>query len=126
VPTVFVLDDSAINARSLSARLRAIGYHVLSMSDEWEAVTILREVRADLLVIDARCAAAGGAGLIREVRRDPAYRGMPVLVVGSDGLADAARLADAVQPGEILHTAPYEIVLDWVRSYLDPLSVPYH
>jgi hypothetical protein len=47
-------------------------------------------------------------------------------VVGSDGLADAARLADAVQPGEILHTAPYEIVLDRVRSYLDPLSVPYH
>ena len=128
MPTIFVLDDSGINPSSLSARLRRAGYHVLSMSDEREALDALHCMRADMLIIDCPCVPAGGAALLTAIRDLESYSDMPVLLVGL-GAADGQRLGgdgDSAAAGVLPRNVPRDVLLDRVRSYVDPLQVPFN
>ena len=72
---------------ALSEPLRREGYHVLSVPSQAEAIDLMHEVRTDLLVIDARHAAANYAPLFRELCNQPAYADLPILIVGA-GVAE--------------------------------------
>jgi DNA-binding response OmpR family regulator len=87
VASALVLEHAVPGSVALSEPLRREGYNVLSVPSQAEAIDLMHELRADLLVIDARHAAANYAPLFRELCNQPAYAGLPILIVGA-GVAE--------------------------------------
>ena len=76
--------------------LSELGYQVTVARDGREALELLEERGADLLLTDLDMPVMNGAELVRKVRGHEAWRRLPVLVLSTrEGDADRARALDA-------------------------------
>lgn len=83
VPTILVVDDS-ITTRTLERSiLEANGYKVRLSVDGLDALEQLRSEPADLVVSDIEMPRLDGFGLLHEIKRDHALKGIPVVLVTS-------------------------------------------
>ena len=82
--TVLIVDDSVSIRQVVSFTLRQAGFTVLDASDGQEALTKLSGQRVDLIVTDLNMPVMDGITLIRNVRSQPAMRGVPVLMLTTE------------------------------------------
>ncbi|GAB1578966.1 response regulator [Bordetella petrii] len=89
-----VVDDSATMRMIVQAALGAAGWRVLTAADGRQALELARGERIDLLVSDWNMPVMDGLALIQELRGEPGYQELPVLVLTTEQAAqskDAAR-----------------------------------
>ena len=83
--TVFLVDDSATILLSISGILTKAGFAVEKAASAEEALKKFgTAVRADLLITDLNMPGMNGIELIREVRKLPAYKFMPILFLTTE------------------------------------------
>jgi CheY-like chemotaxis protein len=78
---ILVGDDNEQMRRLIVELLEADGYEVSEASDTGEVLEQVSQARPDLLVLDVQMPGGGGIAALREIRRDPANKGMPVLLL---------------------------------------------
>jgi CheY-like chemotaxis protein len=91
---VLIADDSDMFAGALGASLRREGFQVYLARDGFEALSVLRFVQVDILLLDLAMEPMSGIELLRAARCDPRYAATPAIVLtGSDSpqLAEKAR-----------------------------------
>ena len=102
---VLVVDDSKMNRMVLEAQLKRLGSpDVAAAPDGREALAVLRAPGAapfDLVLTDVWMPDLGGEGLLREIRADPALRGLRVVAVTAD-VEFRAKVAEAGFDGMLL------------------------
>ena len=81
--TVLVVDDSDLLRNILREELEAEGYRVHQASDPVAALTTARDVRPDVILLEARLGQADGIEVCRALKADPATGHIPVLLVTS-------------------------------------------
>lgn len=84
---ILVIDDMPMFTRVMRAHLEAIhpGTEVIESSSANEALGILRSGRAfDLVITDYNMPGMTGEDLIREMRSDAAFTGIPVIVMSTE------------------------------------------
>ncbi len=79
---VVVADDNA-DMREYISRLLGAHWDVAAAANGLEALALLRERKADLLITDVMMPGLDGFGLLREVRADPRLRDLPVLMLSA-------------------------------------------
>jgi CheY-like chemotaxis protein/HPt (histidine-containing phosphotransfer) domain-containing protein len=100
---VLVVDD-AITVRAIQRSiLERAGYDVRTAGDGVEALELLSQKRSDLVVVDIEMPRMDGYSLIEEIRAEPSYQGIPIIVLTSrSGQQDLRRSlgagADAYVP----------------------------
>lgn len=83
--TVFLVDDSATILLSISGILSKAGYAVEKASSGEEALRKFGSgMKADLLLTDLNMPGMNGIELIREVRKLPAHKFMPILFLTTE------------------------------------------
>ena len=83
--TVFLVDDSATILLSISNILTKAGYATEKASSAEEALKKFNAgIKADLLITDLNMPGKNGIELIREVRKLPAYKFMPILFLTTE------------------------------------------
>ena len=82
-PQVLIADDSPTERRLFQRALAGLGVEVLLAADGDEAERVIREVRPDLLVLDVVMPGKNGFALCRELKADPEFASMPILIVTS-------------------------------------------
>jgi len=83
--TVFLVDDSATILLSISNILTKAGYATEKASSAEEALKKFSAgIKADLLITDLNMPGKNGIELIREVRKLPAYKFMPILFLTTE------------------------------------------
>lgn len=83
--TIFLVDDSATILLSISGILTKAGYAVEKAANAEEALKKFGAgVKADLLITDLNMPGMNGIELIREVRKLPAYKFMPILFLTTE------------------------------------------
>ncbi|HSD18591.1 MAG TPA: response regulator [Anaeromyxobacter sp.] len=88
---VLVADDSLTTRSAMKALLEMAGYAVVPAADGEEALRLLRESAADLVVSDVQMPRLDGFGLARAMKADPRLRRTPVVLVTSlEGPEDRA------------------------------------
>jgi two-component system chemotaxis sensor kinase CheA len=107
VPTartrVVVADDALTTRAAMKALLEIAGYAVLAAADGEEALALLRESGAQLLVSDVQMPRLDGLGLCRAVKADPRLRSTPVILVTSlDAPEDRAAGLEAGADGYVV------------------------
>jgi two-component system phosphate regulon response regulator PhoB len=80
-PVVLVVEDEAALATMLRYNLEKQGYHVEEAADGQEALTRIAESPPDLVLLDWMLPTVSGLEVCRQIRRRPATRDLPVIMV---------------------------------------------
>ncbi len=96
--TIMLVDDSATILLSVSSILSKSGYKVEKAANAEEALKKFNTgVKLDLLITDLNMPGMNGIDLIREVRKLPAYKFMPILFLTTE--SQQARKMEAKAAG---------------------------
>ncbi len=83
--TIFIVDDSATILLSISGILGKAGYAVEKAANAEEALRKFQGgVKIDLLITDLNMPGMNGIELIKEVRKLPAYKFVPILFLTTE------------------------------------------
>ena len=89
---ILTVDDSPSMRMMMQLTLTGEGYEVNQAADGRQALEFARNNTADLVLTDINMPGMDGLQLIRELRRLPAYKTVPMLVITTESAADRKRL----------------------------------
>lgn len=86
---ILAVDDSPSMRQMVGATLASAGYEVLTATDGEDALRVARsEVDIDLVITDVNMPNRDGISLVRELRRLPQYKGVPLLILTTEAGAE--------------------------------------
>ncbi|MGM0432624.1 MAG: HD domain-containing phosphohydrolase [Spirochaetota bacterium] len=81
IPKVLVVDDERANQLLLTAQLEPLGYEVITATTGEEAVTIVRNHKVNLVLLDVLMPGMDGYEVCRRIKKDPSTRLVPVVMI---------------------------------------------
>jgi two-component system chemotaxis response regulator CheY len=81
---ILAVDDSPSVRQMVRLTLAGAGYDIVEASDGAEGLNKARANTHDMVVTDLNMPVLNGLGLIRELRKLPAYRGVPILFLTTE------------------------------------------
>jgi DNA-binding NarL/FixJ family response regulator len=79
--TILVVDDDLGTRLSISDYLELCGYSVIAADDGQQALTMVQQNHPDLIVTDIVMPRMNGYELVRQVRQQPMFRLLPVILL---------------------------------------------
>jgi two-component system, OmpR family, response regulator len=80
-PLILAVDDTPENLEILTVRLKAHGYEIATAPDGEQGLARARELEPDLILLDIMMPKLDGIAVVRELKRDPRLRAVPVILV---------------------------------------------
>ena len=80
-PTILIADDNPVNVSVLRTHLSAHGYDILTAADGEQALTVAREQRPDLVLLDVVMPKMDGFEVCRRLKADAALPFVPVIII---------------------------------------------
>lgn len=84
---ILLVEDNPMNRDMLSRRLESRGYHVATAEDGEEALSVVREVKPDLVLMDLSLPKLDGWEATRRLKADSATRHIPVIALTAHALS---------------------------------------
>jgi two-component system chemotaxis response regulator CheY len=97
---VLIVDDSAVMRKIVERSLRMAGVeldNVMEANDGWEALALVRETRADLVLCDINMPGMDGLEFVRQLASLENGRGVPVVMITTE--AGQGRVGEAFSCG---------------------------
>jgi two-component system cell cycle response regulator DivK len=79
--TVLIVEDNELNMKLFNDLLEAFGYRTVQTRDGRTALSLAREHRPDLIIMDIQLPEVSGLDLTRQIKADVQLRGIPVVAV---------------------------------------------
>jgi two-component system chemotaxis response regulator CheY len=95
--TILSVDDSPSMRQMIKMTLAGEGYNVVEASDGREGLAKAQAGGIDLVLTDLNMPNLDGLGFIRELRKLPAFKGVPILFLTTE--SDEAKKAEARAAG---------------------------
>ena len=92
---ILAVDDSPSVRQMVKLTLTGAGYDIVEASDGAEGLSKARATTLDMVVTDLNMPVLNGLGLIRELRKLPAYRGVPILFLTTESDPEMKQQAKA-------------------------------
>lgn len=108
---VLTVDDSRTIRNMLLVTLNNAGFETVQAEDGVEGLEVLEDANPDVIVTDINMPRMDGFGFIEGMRADPAYSGVPVLVLTTE--SDAAKKQRARDAG----------ATGWIVKPFDPVRL---
>lgn len=84
---VLIVDDAVSMRQMVSFTLRQGGYEVIEAEHGQDALNKLQGIMVDLILTDLNMPVMDGITLIQNVRKIPAMKNKPILMLTTEGLA---------------------------------------
>ena len=81
MPKILLVEDNEMNRDMLSRRLIRKGYEVVMATDGPQGVAMAASERPDLILMDMSLPVLDGWDATRQVKADPATKGIPVIAL---------------------------------------------
>ena len=118
-PTILVVEDEAALLALLRYNLERQGFNVEEATDRQEALLRIAEAKPDLVLLDWMLPAMSGIEVCRQIRRRPATRDLPVIMVTARTEdQDAVRALDTGADDYISKPFAVEALLARIRALL--------
>jgi DNA-binding response OmpR family regulator len=85
MPKVLIVDDIRSEQQLIANALRPHGYQCLEASDGSQAYAIAKAEKPDVILLDVVMPGQDGFATCRQLKRDPATKDIPVVMVTSKG-----------------------------------------
>lgn len=106
--TVLIVGADPLLRGVLSDALRAVGLHPLGVVEPWGASGLIRASTPDLVLVDLTPSGEEAVTLLRDLRADPMLGRMPVVLVGGDG-GSAERIAVLQAGADDVIAKPFDL-----------------
>lgn len=118
--TVLLIEDEPNIIEAIRFLLSRDGWNVATHDDGVDAVETVRRVRPDLLILDVMLPGRSGMDILRDLRGDAEWRGLPVLMLTARGQSRDRDMAERAGASRFM-TKPFsnQDVLNAVRDLLD-------
>ncbi len=90
---VLIVDDDALTRQTLAGMLRAKGLEVAEATNGKEGLAAAVTGKPALVVTDVRMPEMDGLQMVEELRKDPAGKDIPVIVLSNDEKTDTLNQA---------------------------------
>jgi two-component system phosphate regulon response regulator PhoB len=118
-PTILVVEDEAPLLTLLRYNLEKQGFHVEEAADGQEALLRVAEARPDLVLLDWMLPSLSGLEVCRQIRRKPATRDLPIIMVTARTEdQDAVRALDLGADDYITKPFPMDGLMARIRALL--------
>lgn len=84
--TVLIIEDEADAAELFAEMMRVSGFHVLKTTNSAPALSMMSADKPDVVIMDIMMPETSGLDILRQMRRDPALAGVPVVVVSAKSM----------------------------------------
>lgn len=118
---ILVIEDNAANMELMTYLLQAFGCVTLTARDGIEGIEAAARERPDLIVCDLQLPLVSGYDVARQLKADPALRGIPLVAVTALAMVDDRGKALAAGfDGYISKPIAPETFAQQVRAFLRP------
>jgi two-component system chemotaxis response regulator CheY len=93
--TILVVDDSASVRQVVGIALRGAGYDVITATDGQDALRQMNGQRIHLVISDVNMPNMDGITFVTEVKKLPAYKFTPIIMLTTESQEEKKRLAQA-------------------------------
>ncbi len=90
---ILTIDDSKTMRDMLMLTLSDAGYDVIQAVDGEDGVNVLKDERVDLVITDINMPKMDGYEVIRQLRKNPAHKTLPILVLTTESDTDKRGIA---------------------------------
>lgn len=120
---VLILDDQEYLRDIMATILADAGYPAVAVETADEALRALEELRPDLLVLDVSMPKIGGLELLDQLRAQPAWATLPVVIVSGD---PTRLVAVEGRPNVVALSKPFDAsdLVAEVARFLHPTALP--
>ena len=84
--TVLIIEDEEDAAELFAEMMRVSGFRVLKTSNSSPALSMMRVERPDVIILDIMMPEISGLDILRQLRRDPEFADIPVVVVSAKSM----------------------------------------
>jgi CheY-like chemotaxis protein len=105
-PDILIVDDDPDILDGILMILESQDYQLRTARDGVECLNQIRQEQPDLLILDLLMPRMDGWGVIREVRKDPQYAGMPIMIL-TTVIEDASRRRYELETGHAMDIQAY-------------------
>ncbi|MFA4998989.1 MAG: response regulator [Candidatus Paceibacterota bacterium] len=118
---VLIVEDEEFLIRALEDNLVADGYAVDIAKNGEEAVRKIRKKKPDLILLDILMPGSDGFYVIKEIKRSPIWKSIPVIVLSNLGEDTAIKRALEVGADDyfVKSQHPIQEVIKRVEDYLE-------
>jgi CheY-like chemotaxis protein len=117
--TILIVEDYPVTQRVLSLTLRNNGHDTLVAANGIEALEVLDGTPVDLALVDIAMPEMDGIELLRHLRDDSRYQGLPVIMLTASGQDDDRTVAlSAGANGFLTKPASSRELIDAVTQFI--------
>jgi DNA-binding response OmpR family regulator len=84
--TVLIVEDESDAAELFAEMMRVSGFRVLKTSSSTPALSLMATEKPDIIILDIMMPEVSGLDILRDMRRDSALAGIPVIVVSAKSM----------------------------------------
>lgn len=115
---ILIVDDEFSVAEVLEAVLTDAGHEVITAINGRQALERLNQRRPDLVLLDFMMPIMDGPTLLKEIRKDPAYRDLPAVVMSSLPKSTVAKAAKGLYSAFLRKPFKLGAVTEVIRTVL--------
>ena len=101
-PRILIVDDNPVNVDILKTRLAALNYEVATAGDGAAALSLVKELHPDLVLLDVMMPKVDGLEVCRQLKSDPSLPFTPVIMSASALQCRRGKLFFAVFVGRLV------------------------
>jgi two-component system, cell cycle response regulator DivK len=85
---ILIVEDNELNLKLFRDLLSANGYETLETKDGHEAISLTRNMRPDLILMDIQLPEISGLDITQKIKADPELRHTPIIAVTAFAMKD--------------------------------------
>jgi CheY-like chemotaxis protein len=119
MPKIMIVDDSVDTCNTLRRLLGRAGWEVLCVGEGKDAAERLRELQAEVVLLDVMMPEVDGFGVLAQIRSDPQTARTTVVMysaLADDQTRERAKAAGA--DGYLVKGVPFDIVQKRLAAYV--------
>lgn len=114
---ILIVDDSPVVKKIITTNLVKEGYEVIDASDGASALEIIQEEKIDFLITDLNMPKMDGMQLIKELRKNPSYKWLPIVMLTTNPSEEEK----ALEAGANLYLKKpvrFEVLLETIQKHV--------
>lgn len=120
-PSILIIEDSETQAQQVAAHLSVYDVDVIIATDGPQGLRLVNAQKPNLIVLDINLPTMSGYQVCRRIKRDPATRDIPVIMLTSK--SESASMMEGMDAGAIDYIPKDQFAIEHLLTTLKEMEI---